>query len=470
MKKIIVIGAGPAGIACGDFLCSDGMRPVILEKESFVGGLSRTMQYRGFRFDVGSHRFFTKNRQVSQWWQNLLKDDFRRVMRQSRIYYKGVFFDYPISMHNVIRNLGITGALPILLSYIKSRAFPRADESNFERWVVNRFGGRLYRIFFKEYTEKVWGISCDSLSSDWASQRIKGLSLLSAVRNALLQPRGNTVKTLINEFRYPRLGAGMMYEKAAQRIAEGGGSVLLNREIVGINYGGNRLKSVLCRDSVNNRIEHIEGDHFCSSMPLTELVRCMGAGVPDGVSRACLKLKFRSLILVFLIVRRKHLFRDNWIYVNSSDVSIGRVANFKNWSADMVPDKSKTSLGVEFFCTQDDSFWRTQDAFIVSKAVAELDKLKLAARADIEDGVVLRVPNAYPVYEKGYAKALNTVKDYVCGFKNLHCMGRYGMFRYNNMDHSILTGLLTARNISGADEDIWDVNADRSYHEEMESD
>lgn len=468
MRKVIIIGAGPAGIACADHLCSKGMRPVILEKEGYVGGLSCTFDYKGFKFDIGSHRFFTKNPYVLKWWHEVLKSDFRKTGRQSRIYYRGAFFEYPISIGNVIRNLGIRNSFPILFSYIKSRAFPQSHENNFEKWVVNRFGKRLYRIFFKEYTQKVWGMPCDRISSDWASQRIKGLSLSTALRNAVLPARGNKVKTLIKEFYYPRLGCGMMYETAAKRIQSGGGQVMVNSQIVSICHEGNIIKKVVCRNTLSGALSNIEGASFCSTMPLTDLALNMDPAAPEDVIKACKQLKYRSLVMVYLIIRKQEVFPDNWIYVNSNDVAMGRIANFKNWSREMVPDSSKTFLGIEYFCTQNDELWNASDASLIDKASKELGQLKLSRCSDVQEGLVVRVPNAYPVYENGYNRALDVIKDYVKGFANLHCMGRYGMFRYNNMDHSILTGILTAKNILGANEDIWDVNVDKAYHEELE--
>jgi protoporphyrinogen oxidase len=468
MRKVVIIGAGPAGLAAGDALCSQGVEPIILEKEGCVGGLSRTMEYKGYRLDIGSHRFFTKSESVFSWWKGLLGSDFGLTPRQSRIYYNGVFFNYPLSIRNVLSNVGLASSLPILLSYLKSRIFPHAQEYNFERWVTNRFGRKLYRIFFKEYTEKVWGMSCDRISSDWASQRIKGLSLSSAVRNAILPRAANGAKTLIKEFYYPRLGSGMMYEKAALRMAGKGARFVFNAPVARIYHDGKSILAVSYEDKVCGKIERIEGTHFCSSMPITDLILRMDPIPPQKVLQAARTLHYRSLVMVYLIVDRPDLFSDNWIYVNSNDVAIGRISNYRNWSKDMVPDRHATSLGLEYFCAEGDTVWNKADSELIATAENELRKLKFAKNFAVIDGCVLRLPNAYPVYENGYARALEVIKGYVCSFLNLSCMGRYGMFRYNNMDHSVLTGLLSARNILGAREDIWNVNMDKAYHEELE--
>jgi protoporphyrinogen oxidase len=467
MKQAVIIGAGPAGLAAGDFLCMHGIRPLILEKEGAVGGLSRTLEYKGYHFDVGGHRFFTKNSTVLAWWQGLLKDDFLKTARRSRIYYNGVFFNYPISIPNVIANLGLMKTFPILLSYIKSRAFPDAEEINFEKFVINRFGRRLYQIFFKEFTEKVWGMPCNQLSANWAKQRIKGLSLSVALRNALLPSRRGAVKTLIKEFYYPRLGSGTMYEKAAQRILQKGGQISLNSEVVQIQHDTKRITGVQYKDTLDGKILEAQGSDFCSSMPLTDLLMRMDPAPPEEVRQACARLHFRSLVIVYLIINQAELFQDNWIYVNSNDVKICRIINYKNWSRDAVPDSRNTSLGLEYFCAEGDAWWSKTDGDLIVSAVRELEQVKLACASDVEDAFVVRFPKAYSVYENNYMEALDVVKKFVKGFLNLQCIGRYGMFRYNNMDHSILTGFLSAKNIMGGHEDTWSVNIDEAYLEEL---
>jgi protoporphyrinogen oxidase len=468
MKNVVIIGAGPAGLAAGDLLSAQGVAPVLLEKQDCVGGLSRTIEYKGFRFDIGSHRFFTKNKEVSAWWLGLLGNDFRQIPRHTRIYYKGVFFNYPLSIANVLARLGFVNSLPIFLSYLKSRAFPDSQEHNFEKWVTNRFGKKLYRIFFKEYTEKVWGIPCDRISSDWAAQRIKGLSLSSAVRNALFPGRCGDIKTLINEFYYPRLGAGMMYERARDRIVNNNGRLVCGAAVNRVYHGEGKIKSVAYKNAADGQQIRVEADVVCSSMPLPELILALDPKPPDQVLAAAEQLCFRSLVMVYFLVDCADLFRDNWIYVNSNDVAMGRISNYKNWSPDMVADPGTTSLGLEYFCTEGDPLWRSSDGDLIALAQKELVKLEFARQLDIKDAFVLRVPGAYPVYENGYALALEIVKDYVAGFSNLYCIGRAGMFRYNNMDHSILAGLLCAKNILGAKEDIWQVNVDKAHHEELE--
>jgi protoporphyrinogen oxidase len=468
MKKAVIIGAGPAGLAAGHRLINSGVDTVILERDAQVGGLSRTFEYKGCRFDLGSHRFFTKNKEVFAWWQDLLGDDFKLTRRHTRIYYNGVFFNYPLSISNVLAKLGPVNSLPIFFSYLKSRAFPHAQEHNFEKWVTNRFGKKLYQIFFKEYTEKVWGIPCDRISSDWAAQRIKGLSLSSALRSALFPRRSSDIKTLIHEFYYPRLGAGMMYERARERISGGRARLICGARVNRLHHRAGKIEWVEYKSSADGQKARIDADVVCSSMPLPDLIKGLDPQPPSFVIAAAEKLHFRSLVMVYLLVDCAELFPDNWIYVNSNDVAVGRICNYKNWSPDMVPDKSTTTLGLEYFCTEGDPVWRSADQDLIALAQKELAKLRFAPRLNIKDAFVLRVPGAYPVYENGYAPALAIVKDYAAGFKNLYCMGRAGMFRYNNMDHSILTGLLCAKNILGADEDIWSVNVDKAYHEELE--
>ncbi len=466
-NRVVIIGAGPAGLAAGYKLCESGVKPIILEKDSCVGGLSRTIKYNGCSFDIGGHRFFTKNKLVFNWWQDILKEDFVKTPRYSRIYYQGKFFNYPISVANVIFNLGIFHSVPVIFSYLKSRIFPSKDEKSFEKWVTNRFGYRLYRIFFKSYTEKIWGIPADQISADWAMQRIKGLSLTSVLRNALFKDRKNAIKTLIKEFYYPRLGSGMMYEAVGERIASRGGLIKLNSEVVRIKHDKNRITALICRDAQEGRLFEVEGAEFCSSMPLNLLVSRMDPLPAGHILQMCGRLNYRSLIMAYFVLGRRELFKDNWIYIHSSDVAVCRIQNYKNWSAAMVSDPDESSLGLEYFCTEGDSMWQKSDKAMIELAADELERLKISVKKDIRGAFVLRVPNAYPVYDKDYRQALKAVQDFIGGFSNLQCIGRTGMFCYNGMDHSVLTGFLAAENIFGAKNDLWGVNADQSYLEEF---
>ncbi len=465
---MVIIGAGPAGLAAGYRLCGYKINTIILEQRSGVGGLSRSLEYKGYYFDIGPHRFFTKNKLVFRWWNGILKADFIKKPRYTRIYYNGKFFSYPILIRNVISNLGIFVSLLIGYSYLKSRLFPSQNEDNFQNWVTNRFGKRLFQIFFKDYTEKIWGMPCNQISADWAAQRIKGLSLSSAVRNALFKDKKNTVKSLIKKFHYPRLGAGMMYEAVAQRIIQQGGPIKLNSEIIEIKHNNAKITGLICRDSNDGSLFEIEGSHFLSSMPISLLVSRMSPAPDESILKICKSLNYRSLLIVYLILGRKDLFKDNWIYIHSRDVLVGRIQNYKNWSPDMINDPDKSSLGLEYFCTEGDSTWSQLDEKAIELAAKESEKLKLIQKADILDAFVLRVPNAYPVYDINYGRAVAAIRDFVSRFLNLQCIGRAGMFRYNNMDHSILTGFLAADNIQGAKNDIWNVNVEQSYHEELE--
>jgi len=468
MKKVIIIGAGPAGLAAGYKLCEHKISTVILEKDSIVGGLSRTVKYNGCYFDIGGHRFFTKNKLVFNWWRDILRDDFAKTPRYSRIYYNGKFFNHPISVTNCLFNLGIFQSFPVFFSYLKSRLSPSKDEESFEKWVTNRFGNRLYQIFFKSYTEKIWGIPCSQISADWAAQRIKGLSLVSALRNALFQGGNNTVKTLAREFYFPRLGCGMMYEVIADRITQKGGSIQFNSEVVGIKHENDRVAGLICKSTKDGTLFEIEGTDFCSSMPLNLLVSGMNPPADEYVLEMCRQLSYRSLLMVYFVLGRRDLFKDNWIYVHSPQVKVCRIQNYKNWSPGMTSDANKSPLGLEYFCSEGDSLWCQSDKVTIESAAKELEKLKIADAKDILDAFVLRVPKAYPVYDSNYREAVAAIRDFIGRFSNLKCMGRYGMFRYNNMDHSVLTGFLAAENILGSKNDLWDVNLERAYHEESE--
>ncbi len=455
MKRAVIIGAGPAGLAAGDKLTGQGVETIILEKDAQVGGISRTICYKGNYFDIGGHRFYTQNSSVLGWWKDTLKEDFRPVSRQSRIYYQDTFFDYPLSVANVLAHIGPFKALAIAASYVFSRFSSRGKAENLEEWLISRFGKKLYEMFFKEYTLKVWGRPCAELSADWAGRRIKGLSLSVAVRNAFSGGRQNKVKTLIKEFYYPRLGSGMMYEAAAQKISLKGGKIQLNAEVVEIKHDHDRILSVVCRDCRTGKKFETPGSDFCSSMPLTLLVSRMSPLPGRDILQMCGKLSYRSLVMVYFIIKRKDLAPDNWIYVHSKDAAVSRIQNFKRWSAEMVADPRNSSLGLEYFCDEGDSFWAQPDKAILEKAVFELEKLKLCRKEEILDGFAVRVAKAYPVYGRDYRQALEALKGFVKNFSNLQCIGRYGMFQYNNMENSAVSGFLAAANILGAKKDLW---------------
>ncbi len=462
-NQVIVIGAGPAGLTAAYHLVKNGIKPIVLEQSDKVGGISRTEKYKGYHFDIGGHRFFTKVQEVQDLWYEVLEDDFVKTPRMSRIYYQGKFFQYPLSAFDTLQKLGISESFMIIWSYLQAKRQPLPVEDNLEQWVTNRFGERLYKTFFKTYTEKVWGIPCNQIQAEWAAQRIKGLSVKTAVLNALIGK--NDTKTLIKEFDYPRLGPGMMWERFTEKIEAAGGEVHMNTKVLGMEREGERITRVIAERDGN--LIQFEAENFISSMPLNKLVQKMNPVLPSHVVEAANGLKYRDFLIVSLIIDAPDLFPDNWIYIHSPEVKVGRIQNFKNWSAQMVPDPSKTCLGMEYFSNIGDSLWSKTDEELIELAKQELKTLGLAKGATVEDGVVIRQPKAYPVYDRDYRQHLDVIQDYLQTFKNLQTTGRNGMHRYNNQDHSMLTALLAAKNLLGEKHDLWDVNTERSYHEDF---
>jgi protoporphyrinogen oxidase len=462
-SSVVVIGAGPAGLTAAYELVKRGLHPIVLEQSDQVGGIARTEVYKGYRFDIGGHRFFTKVEIVQQLWQEVLGDEFIKVPRLSRIYYNGGFFNYPLEIKDTLRQLGLRESAKILLSYAKIKVLPCKQEETLEEWVTNRFGRRLFQTFFKTYTEKVWGIECDKIGADWAAQRIKGLSLRTAVMNALFSV--NNTKTLIKEFDYPRLGPGMMWERFQEKVNAKGGDVRLNSGVVKVKREGDRITSIVVRQ--DNTTTELPLDHLISSMPVTALVQRLDPPAPPEVLAASRSLSYRAFIIVPIIIDRADLFPDNWIYVHSPSVQVGRIQNFKNWSPAMVPDASKTCLGMEYFCDEGDALWNLSDAELIELATREVSILGLAPVGSVEDGVVIRQPKAYPVYDRDYRTHLEVIQNYLARFENLQTTGRNGMHRYNNQDHSMLTGVLAVRNLFGESHDLWEVNTERSYHEQL---
>ena len=466
-ERTLIVGAGPAGLACAWELGKLGRAAVIYEQDEVVGGISRTVSHHGYRFDIGGHRFFTKVPLVWEMWREILGEEFLERPRLSRIYYQGRFFDYPLKPLNALTNLGPVESVRIGVSWLWARAFPEREERNFEQWVTNRFGRRLYEIFFKTYTEKVWGTPCTEIGSDWAAQRIKNLDLLAALKNALLSSRskdGEMISTLIDRFHYPRHGPGMMWERCRDRLAERGIETVTGTRVERIHHEGGRVVGATVRAAAGER--RVEADHAVSSMPLPALIRALDPAPPEEIRAAAGRLRFRDFLTVVLIVDRSELFPDNWIYIHSPDVRLGRIQNFKNWSPEMVPDPDTTSLGLEYFVNEGDDLWAAADEELAELGAREVDRLGLLDGGRVLDSAVVRMPKAYPVYDEGHRDALPRLRDYLGGFANLHCVGRNGQHRYNNQDHSMVTGVYAARNIDGASLDLWHVNVEQEYHEE----
>lgn len=468
-QDVVIIGAGPAGLTAAAELAESGHSVTVLEKDpEYVGGIARTVGYKGYRFDIGGHRFFSKSSEITEWWKKRLGSEFISVKRLSRIFYNGKFFDYPLRAGNALFGLGIFESAACGFSYLKSQLFPIRSEKSFKDWVTNRFGARLFNIFFKTYTEKVWGLPCEEISADWAAQRIKGLSLLKAVVNALLPQWGKSqsIKTLIDTFEYPRLGPGMMWEKTRDDILSLGGDVRMGEEVIRIRRDGKRVITVTTRNVANLETEWL-GDSFLVSMPLRDCVAAFEPQLAPETRAAAERLKYRDFLTVALIVNRTDLFPDNWIYVHETSVKLGRIQNFNNWSPEMVPNQNTTCLGLEYFCFEGDQLWTMSDAELIAFGQAELEKLSLVRAADCVDGCVVRMEKAYPVYGPGYEEDVAIIRRELSQFENIQPVGRNGMHKYNNQDHSMMTALLASRNLTqNGGFDLWKVNTDAEYHEE----
>jgi protoporphyrinogen oxidase len=464
-RRFIVIGAGPAGLTAAYKLQELGHTPTVLEKSSVVGGLSRTERYKGYRFDMGGHRFYSKSKNIQSLWSEWLGPDLLKRRRLSRIYYNGAYFDYPLKPLNALAGLGPMEGIKIVWSYLLWSAFPRRTEETFEDWVSNRFGKRLFETFFKCYTEKVWGISCKELRAEWAEQRIKQLSLGRAVANMFFTSR-SPVRSLISEFHYPRLGPGMLWSRVRDLVEQRGGHVSVNTQIKAIRHDNWRVTSLLVE--CEGKVDQVTGSDFISSMPITELIKKLEPAPPGQLLDAANRLHYRDFLTVCLIVKKAHVFDDNWIYIHDPGVDVARIQNFKNWSPDMVPDSSRTSLGLEYFCQRGDQLWNRSDSDLIAQAGRELEQIGLARSTDVEDGCVFRIPCAYPVYDSQYRHFLELIKTYIRRFENLQSIGRNGLHRYNNQDHAMLTGIAAVRNaVCGEAIDLWSVNSDDEYLEEV---
>lgn len=469
MSHTVIIGAGPAGLTAAYELSKLGEHSTVLEADDQVGGLSRTVTYRGYRFDIGGHRFFSKVPLINKLWQEILGEEFLVRPRMSRIHYRNHYFDYPLKPLNALAGLGPVEALLVGLSYTKAKCFPHQEETNFEQWVSNRFGYRLYEIFFKTYTEKVWGIPCKEISADWAAQRIKNLSLSEALRSALFKTNhsasGEIITTLIDQFHYPQYGPGMMWERCAALVSQSGNEIVSQVRVERIRHRHGRVDCVYGRTPEGQLVE-FGGDHVISTMPVRELINALDPPPPENVVRAANALRYRDYLTVVLMVKREAVFPDNWIYIHSPEVKLGRIQNYKNWSPHMVPDGSRTSLGLEYFLWDKDEEWTWPQERLIDVGIRDCVQIGLIDPSEVEDGTVVRMEKAYPVYDQIYQDHLATVREYLSGITNLQLIGRNGQHRYNNQDHSMLTGVYAARNIAGAAYDVWSVNVEQEYHEE----
>ena len=474
-EPVVCIGAGPAGLTAAYLLAKAGRRPIVLEADPrYVGGISRTETYKGFAFDIGGHRFFSKSDEVEALWDELLGEDFLRRPRKSRIYYRNRLFDYPLRAGDALAKLGPLEAARCVASYLAVALNPPRQIRSFEDWVVSRFGRRLFEIFFKTYTEKVWGMPCSEISADWAAQRIKGLNLFQAVWRSVLPqkagtPRGQVIKTLINEFRYPRRGPGMLWEAAAAKVAALGGEVRLGHAVTALEHdAASGLWTVEAADSAGGRT-HIEAGDVISTMPMRDLVRAIRPALPEEARRSAEALRYRDFLVVALILKDRDRFDDNWIYIHDPAVKVGRIQNFKSWSPEMVPDPALNCYGLEYFCFEGDGLWTSEDAELVRRASRDLVQLGLADAGDILDGTVIRQPKAYPVYDADYERHVGVIRGAIAAqCPRLHLVGRNGMHKYNNQDHAMMTAMLTVRNILAGQPlfDVWRVNQDAEYHEE----
>ena len=472
---VAIIGAGPAGLTAGYLLTKQGLSVAIIEKDqTYVGGISRTVEHEGYRFDIGGHRFFSKSAAVVDLWNEILPDDFIQRPRMSRIYYEGKFYSYPLRAFEALWNLGVVRSALCMISFAKAKAFPNRNVKSFEDWTVNQFGHKLYSIFFKTYTEKVWGMPCDEMSADWAAQRIKGLSLWSAVVDGLkrslgLNKRPNDgmqTKTLLETFRYPRLGPGMMWDAARDKIvASGKGEVLMGhslKQLASDNAGGWRMTATCPAGDIV-----IRAAHTISSAPMRELAARLHP-LP-ATSFNAKQLKYRDFLTVALKIRAdEDMFPDNWIYIHDSKVKVGRIQNFRSWSPEMVPDAGVACVGLEYFCFEGDGLWSMDDDDLVALATREMAQLGLVSAEQVIGGAVVRQEKAYPVYDEDYAAHVDAMRrELEVTWPSLHLVGRNGMHRYNNQDHAMMTAMLTVENIVAGQRiyDTWCVNEDAEYHE-----
>lgn len=466
-KRVAIIGAGPAGLTAAYLLGKEKQEVVVFEKDPiYVGGISRTESYKGYHFDIGGHRFFSKSKEVEDFWTEILGDEMLERPRSSRIYYNKKFFSYPLVAFEALKKLGIIESALCVLSYIKAKIFPKKNPQNFEDWVVNQFGQRLFNIFFKTYTEKVWGIPCKEISADWAAQRIKGLSLSSAIWNALFKQKpsskGAVIKTLIDSFRYPKQGPGLMWERCTEKCIEMGVQVKMNSGVKDISLN-NYKWTVQTEDGTT----YNDFDYVLSSAPMRELIQSVKPVFSEDVLANASQLGYRDFLTVVLICKDEDAFSDNWIYIHDPSVKVGRIQNFKSWSPYMVPDPEMACYGLEYFCFEGDGLWTSSDADLIALATREIAQIGLTKPSAVVDGYVVRQPKAYPVYDQDYKDRVSAIREAIKEYPGLYLVGRNGMHKYNNQDHSMMTAMLAAKNIVAGKEvyDLWDVNEDAEYHE-----
>jgi protoporphyrinogen oxidase len=461
-RPYVVIGGGPAGLSAGYLLAKAGRKVIVLEAEDQVGGIAKTVvDPDGYRFDLGGHRFFTKNKEVDALWHEIMGDEFLKRPRMSRIFWRGKYLDYPLKGTDVIKKLGPIELTRCGLSYLWALMKPKGPEDNFEQWVSNRFGKRLYSHFFKGYTEKVWGVSTTELRSEWAAQRIKGLSFFSAAKAAFFGNKGNEIKSLIDAFNYPRYGPGQMWEMMTERIEEMGGEVRLECPATKIEVEDGRVVRI---DTPQGAIEP---RGTISSLPLRHMVGLTSPGAPAEVQQAAQGLRYRDFMTVALILDGEDLFPDNWIYIHEDGVRVGRIQNYRSWSPWMVPDPDTACVGLEYFAFKGDDLWTMDDDKLIELATRELDQLGLATPDKVRRGYVVRVPLAYPMYDETYAERVSTIRGWLDPLEDFVQVGRNGLHRYNNSDHSMLSAMRAVDNIlKGTDHDIWAVNVESVYHEE----
>jgi protoporphyrinogen oxidase len=460
-QTTLVLGGGPAGLTAGYLLGKRDRDVLVLEAEDQVGGLAKTVERDGYRFDLGGHRFFTKALEVDDLWHEVLGDEFLRRPRMSRIYWNKKYLDYPLRGPDVIKKLGPIELARCMGSYLVAAARPKGEEESLEQWVTNRFGRRLFELFFQSYNEKVWGVPASEIRAEWAAQRIKGLSFFSAAKAAFFGNRGNKIKSLISEFNYPRFGPGQMWDAMTDAIRTQGGEVLLSAPVTRLELAGRRIVEVEAGETSYTLPEAV-----ISSLPLREVVRMTKPPVPQEVADAADGLRYRDFLTVALVVDGEDLFPDNWIYIHEPSVQVGRIQNYRSWSPWMVPDPDKACVGMEYFCFAGDDLWSMDDDALVALAADELERLRLSPKAKVERGYAIRVPKAYPIYDADYAERVQVIRAWLDGIENLQQVGRNGLHRYNNSDHSMLTAMRAVDNLlSGAEHDIWAVNAESVYHE-----